>query len=152
MSKIGNWLFGGVLAAVFLGAQKIRVGVSGVFLNGMITTERVPLKVVLYLMNSTIGRVLVRSVSGSLFSGGQVVATINQVINRRINANSYVEQPIYVDIHSKEALQALMANIQGGDINTLSFEFIGEVVIGEQWPVGFKFNRVFTWADIQGML
>ena len=42
--------------------------------------------------------------------------------------------------------------MQSGDINNLSFDFVGEVVVGEQWPVGIKFNKLFTWQDIKRMV
>ena len=95
---------------------------------------------------------LVRSISGALISNGVTVATINQAVNKRMPSKTTVEQSILIDIHSEEALQVLSANIQSGDINNLSFEFIGEIVVGEQWPVGVKFNKVFTWQEIQQML
>ena len=59
---------------------------------------------------------------------------------------------ILINLHNQESLQALFSNIQSGDINNLAFELIGEVVVGEQWPIGFKFNRVFTWSEIRQML
>lgn len=153
LQKIGGWLLGGVAVFSLLGRQQLALGVRGVYLNGMITTQIIPLRVVVWIANKTIiGRVLVRSLSGVLMCNGQTVASISQLINKRIAANSYIEQNIVIDLHAQESLQALFANVQSGSIDNLAFELIGEVVVGEQWPVGIKFNRVFTWADIQKML
>lgn len=153
MSKqksIGKWFIGIGAALAFVARQKLAIYFKGVYLNGIISTELIPLKVVVSLINNTVVGVLVRSISGALISSdGKIVATVNQAINKRIPAHRVVEQGIAVDIHNREALQALMANVQTGDVNNLAFEFIGEVVVGEQWPVGIKFNRVFTWQDIQ---
>ena len=153
LQKIGTWILGGVAALSLLGRQQLALGVRGVYLNGLITTQMIPLRVVVWIANKTIvGRVLVRSLSGVLLCNGQTVASISQLINKRIAANSYIEQDVLVDLHAQESLQALFANIQTGNINNLAFELVGEVVIGEQWPIGIKFNRVFTWAEIQQML
>lgn len=147
------WILGGVAAFGLLSRQRLSFGLRGVYLNGVITTKMIPLRVVVWIANKTIiGRVLVRSLSGVLLCNGQVVASISQLINKRIASNSYIEQDIFVDLHAQESLQALFVNIQSGDINNLAFELVGEVVVGEQWPIGIKFNRVFTWAEIQQML
>ena len=152
LQKIGSWLLGGVAALALLGKQQISFGIRRVTLNGLITTSIIPLNVVVWIANKTIARLLVRSVSGVLLCNGETVASISQLINKRIPANSYVEQGIFVDLHNQEALRALFANVQSGDISNLAFEFIGEVVVGEQWPVGVKFNRVFTWEEIKQTL
>lgn len=153
LQKIGTWILGGVAALSLLGRQHLALGVRGVYLNGLITTQMIPLRVVVWIANKTIiGRVLVRSISGVLMCNGQTVASISQLINKRIAANSFIEQDVLVDLHAQESLQALFANIQTGNINNLAFELVGEVVVGEQWPIGIKFNRVFTWAEVQQML
>lgn len=150
LQKIGGWILGGVAALAFLGSQKLSLGIRGVYLNGLITSQMIPLRVVVWIANKTvIGSVLVRSLSGVLMCNGQTVASISQLINKRIPSNSYVEQSIMVDLHNQEALQALFANIESGDINNLAFELVGEIVVGEQWPIGIKFNRVFTYAEIK---
>lgn len=153
LQKIGGWILGGVAALAFLGSQKLSLGIRGVYLNGLITSQMIPLRVVVWIANKTvIGSVLVRSLSGVLMCNGQTVASISQLINKRIPSNSYVEQNIMVDLHNQEALQALFANIDSGDINNLAFELVGEIVVGEQWPIGIKFNRVFTYAEIKQMV
>ena len=150
--NIGKWLIGIGAAVAFIARQKLSFLVQGVYLNGIITQQLIPIRVAVSLINQTIGSLLVRSISGSLICNGMVVATINQVVNKRIPSRTTVNQNIYIDIHSQEALQALNANIQSGDISNLAFELIGEVVVGEQFPVGIKFNKVFTWQDIQQMI
>ena len=152
LQKIGSWLLGGVAALAFLGKQKLSFGVKSVLLRGAITKDIIPLRVLVWIGNSTIVSVLVRSLSGVLLCNGQTVASIAQPINKRIAANSYIEQAIMIDLHNQESLAALFANVQSGDINNLAFELVGEVVVGEQWPVGIKFNRIFTWSDIQQMI
>lgn len=152
LQKIGSVLLGGAVALMFFGRQKLSFGIKRVALSGVITTQLIPLKVIVYIANKTIASLLVRSLSGVVVCNGETLATVAQPINRRISANSYIEQNINIDLHITETLRALIANIQTGDINNLSFELIGEVVVGEQWPIGIKFNRVFTWAEIQQML
>lgn len=152
LQKIGAWILGGVAALAFFGKQKLSFGIRGVYLNGIITPQMIPLRVVAWIANKTIGSVLVRSLSGVLICDGRTIASIAQLINKRIGANSYIEQNILIDLHNQESLQALFSNIQSGDINNLAFELVGEVVVGEQWPVGLKFNKVFTWQEIQQML
>lgn len=152
LQKIGSWILGGVAALALLGRQKISFGIKDVFLNGIIANGIIPLRVLVWIANETIASVLVRSVSGALICNGEKVANISQMINKRIPANGYVEQGIVVDLYNQESLRALFENVQSGDVNNLAFEFIGEVVIGEQWPVGIKFNRVFTWEDIRRSL
>lgn len=152
LQKIGTYIIGGVAALAFFGRQKISYGIKGIYLNGLITTSMIPLRVVGWLKNSTIASVLVRSVSGVLICNGLKLATIYQPVNKRIRSNSFVEQSFAVDIHAQEALAAFFENVQSGSVTNLAFEFIGEIVVGEQWPVSFKFNKLFTWQDIQGAL
>lgn len=151
-NSIGKLLIGLGAIMAFVSRQRLTFGVKGIFLNGIITPNLIPLKVVVYIANKTIGRLLVRKISGVLVSDGKIVARIDQPINKRIRSNSYIEQALLVDIHTQETLQALFANVQSGDVNNLSFELIGNVVVGEQWPVDIKFNKVFTWKDIQQIL
>lgn len=152
LQKIGSWILGGVAALAIFGRQQLSFGIKGVYLNGLITQQIIPLRVEAWISNNTIGRLLVRSLSGALICNGQSVASIAQTINKRIAPNSYVVQNILIDLHNQETLQALFENVQSGDINNLAFELVGEVVVGEQWPVGIKFNRLFTWSEIQQML
>ena len=49
-------------------------------------------------------------------------------------------------------MSALFQNVMSGDINNLAFELIGSILVGEQWPIELKFNKVFTWKEIQQML
>lgn len=150
--KIGAWLLGLGSAVWFIGKQKISFGVKSVSLNGMITPTLLPLRVVIYLMNKTIGTVLIRSVNAQLVSDGNVIASISQNINRRIPSNSYIEQPIAIDVHLQDTMQALIANIRSGDVNNLSFDLIGEAIVGEQFQVPIKFQTLFTWDDIKDMI
>lgn len=152
LQKIGYWVLGGVAAIALFGKQKISFGLKDIRLAGMITTDIIPIRLVAWIKNETLVSVLVRSMSGVLVCNGQVVASVSQTINKRISSQSYIEQFIYVDLHNQAALAALFENINSGDINNLAFDFIGEVVVGEQWPIGLKFKRLFTWSDIQKML
>ena len=152
LQKIGSYIIGGVTAIAFFGRQKISYGIKGIYLNGLITTEIIPLRIVGWLGNSTIASVLVRSISGVLVCNGYKIATIYQPINKRIRSNSFVEQSFAIDIHNQEALAALFENVNSGSVDNLAFDVIGEIVVGEQWPVSFKFNKLFTWKDIQGAL
>lgn len=152
MRKIGAWFLALSGFVLFFSRQKLSAVVKGVYLNGGITATLIPLRVVVDLINKTIGTVFVRGISGALISDGFVVASVNQQVNKRIRANRVVEQSIFVDIHNQEALNVILANVQTGDVNNLALEFIGEVVVGEQWPVGIKFNKIFTWQDIRKIL
>lgn len=152
LQKIGSLILGGIVAIALFGRQKLSFGIKEVQLGGIITTQIIPLRLVSWISNSTIASVLVRSLSGVLVCNGQPVASISQIINKRIASNSYVEQYIYVNIHNQQAISALFENVQSGNVNNLAFELIGDVTIGEQWPIKLRFNRVFTWSDIQQML
>ena len=152
LQKIGVGILGGAGILALFGKQKLTFGVNGVYLAGVITPEIIPLRVSVWIANKTIASVLVRSLSGVLMCNGQVVATINQLVNKRIKSKSYIEQNVFIDLHNQEALTALFENIGGGDISNLAFELVGEVVVGKQWPVGFKFNRIFTWDEIREMI
>lgn len=152
LQKIGSYILGGVLALALFSRQKISFGIKGVYLNGIITNQTIPLRIVGWLSNSTVASVLVRGISGVLICNGQTVATISQTINKRIKPKTFVQQSFMVNIFNQESLSALFANIQSGDINNLAFELIGEIVVGEQWPVSLKFNKVFTWKEIQQVL
>lgn len=152
LQKIGAVLLSGAGVLAFFRKQRLAFGVNGVYLNGVITASVIPLRVLIWIANKTIGSVLVRSLSGVLMCNGQVVATVAQNINKRIRSNSTIDQNVFIELHNQATLSALFENISSGDISNLSFELVGEVVVGEQWPVGFKFNRVFTWNDIQSAI
>lgn len=152
-SKIGIWMLAVGSLIAFISRQKITFGLKGIYLGGVITSTLIPLKIVLYLWNKTVlGSVLVRSISGALVNDGKVIATVNQVINKRIRSNRYVEQTVLMDIHMQEALQGLFNNVMSGDISNLSFEFVGKIVVGEQYPIDIDFRKLFTWQDIQQIL
>lgn len=150
--KLGKILLGIGAAIAFVGSQRFTFGVKGVYLAGVVTPQLIPLRVVVYLVNKTIGKLMVRSISGELVCEGQRVATINQKVNKRISSGRYIEQGLLVDIHIQESLQALFSNIQSGDITSLSFVFEGKIYVGEQYPVGIRFKKLFTWKDIQKMV
>lgn len=152
-SKIGKLLIGAGAAIAFLSRQKITVGVKGVYLNGLVSESSIPLRVVVYISNRTIlGSLLIRSISGVLVSSGRTVATIDQIVNRRIGAGKYIEHSLLININGVEAMQAIWANIQSGNIQSLAFDLMGEIVVGEQWPVPIRFKKLFTYNEIQQML
>lgn len=148
----GALLSGGALAWLFLKRQTVRVGVRGIYLNGLVSQSTIPLRVAIYLINDTIGSILIRSISCQLISNGLVVATISQNVNKRIAAHSCIDQDIFLTINNREALASLFENIQSGDISNISFTLDGEVVVGEKYPVGVKVNRFFTFEDIKQLL
>lgn len=152
LQKIGSLILGGIVAIALFGRQKLSFNIKAVQLAGIITSQIIPLRLIALISNSTVASVLVRNLSGVLVCNGKPVASIYQLINKRIASNSYVEQYIYLNIHNQPAISALFENVQSGNINNLAFELVGDVTIGEQWPVKLRFNRVFTWSDIQQML
>ena len=58
LQKIGGWILGGVAALALLGRQQLSFGVRGVYLNGLVTSQIIPLRVALWIANKTIGRCL----------------------------------------------------------------------------------------------
>ena len=152
MQNIGAAILGGSLLWMFIKRQSVRVGVRSISLSGLITPNIIPLRVALYLINDTIGSLLIRTLSCQLVSNGMVVATIDQTINKRIAAKSSIEQDVFVDIHNQAALSSLFANIQTGDVTSTSFTLVGEVVVGERYPLSIKIDKLFTWEDIKKMI
>lgn len=152
MRKIGLWVIGGIASIAFVCRQRISFGLKDVYLAGYITNQLIPIRATLWIKNDTIGGVLVRNLTGNLLCNGEVVATINQPINKRLYSGYYVEQTVVINIQSDAALSSLLKNINSGDISNLAFEFVGQVIVGEQFPFAYKFNRVFTWSEIQGAL
>ena len=150
--KIASWVLGIGSAVWFISKQKLSFGVKSVHLGGMITPTLLPLKVIIYLMNGTIGTVLVRKINAQLISDGNVVASIDQKVNRRIRSNTYIEQPIFIDIHLQGTTQALIDNIKTGDVSNLSFDLVGEILVGERFQVPIKFQMLFTWDEIKDMI
>lgn len=152
IQNIGAAILGGSLLWMFIKRQSVRVGVRSISLAGIVTPSVIPLRVALYLINDTIGSLLVRTLSCQLISNGMVVASINQSINKRIPSKSSVNQDVYVNIHNQAALSSLFANVQTGDVTNTSFTLIGEIVVGERYPLTLKINKIFTWEDIKQLL
>lgn len=152
IQNIGAALLGGSLLWMFIMRQSVRVGVRGISLNGLMTLDVIPLRVAIYLINDSIGSILVRSINCQLVSNGLVVASISQNLNKRIPSHGSVEQDLFVDIHNQAALSSFFANVQTGDVTSTSFTLVGEVVIGEHYPLSIKINKLFTWEEIKNML
>lgn len=152
MQTIGAFLFGGSLLCMFLMRQSVRVGVRSISLNGLVTSSIIPLRVAIYLINDSIGSVLIRSINCQLVSNGLVVASISQDLNKRIPSHATIEQDLFVDIHNQAALNSLFTNMQSGDVTSTSFTLIGDVVIGERYPLSIKVNKLFTWEEIKAIL
>ena len=152
IQNIGAAILSGAFIWMFIKRQSVRVGVRSVSLSGMITQNIIPLRVALYLINDTIGSILIRSISCQLVSNGLVVADISQNINKRIAAKSMVDQDIYIDIHNQAVLSSLFTDLQGGDITNTSFTLVGDIVVGERYPFTIKINKLFTWEDIRRLL
>ena len=151
-NKFVKWLIAAGATLAIFARQNITLGVKQVFLSGIATTDVIPLKVVVLLSNNTIVRFLIRSIHIQIVSNGIVVTEISQTINRRIPSMATVQQTLSCNVYNREVINAILANVQSGDINNLSFELVGDVVIGEQWPISVGFSSLFTWDDIKTMI
>ena len=91
--------------------------------------------------------VLVNDIVGEVSLMNIPCAMVNYPVNQRLHAGKTSRLQVNFDVFSKELGEALFANIQTGNINTLLMRFDGYITVkGIQIPI----NREFTFNDIFG--
>lgn len=147
MTKTLGWILVGGAAlwwGVLRGIDAIKIKFEKIRLVG-ITSTSMTMNLSVLVKNPLFVDVLVNDIVGDVYLMGEKCAVVNYPINQRLRGGKTSRLQVYIEVLGQQVGQALWANIQTGNINTLLMRFDGYVTVrGMRIPI----DRQFTLGEI----
>ena len=123
--------FGLAWWGVLRGVNALMVGVKSWQFRGIdLTNGYVDFTINFLIKNPLIVGLTLNRIYGDLFMQGQKVGYINSTYNYYLSGGRTHQIPVGVRIKISQLGAAALANIQSGDIKSLTIAFDGEILIG----------------------
>ena len=106
-----------------------------------LTNGKITLRLNLYIKNPLLVGLTIKGIDGKVYAQGMQVGTVNTTYNYYLAGGHSHILPVLVDLDISQMGQAAWANIQSGDIRTLTVAFDGHVYVGgANVPVPVQFE------------
>lgn len=133
---------------VLRGAQALVVGIRDYYISGVdIANRTVKVTLNVFIKNPLFVGLKLNSISGEVYMQGIGVGSVDMQYNYFLSGRSTHVIPITVELNAHGMTEALLANIQTGDIKTLSASFDGKLYIGK-YNVGVPVRLGVNYDDI----
>lgn len=146
--KIG---LGGLLLyyGILRGARALVVGIKSYsFRNIDLANGTVGLNLNFYIKNPLFVGLTLKGIKGYVYAQGQKVGYINTEINYYLSGGGRTHVvPVVVNLVLGGLADAVLANIQSGDIRTLTVAFDGRLYVGN-WNVGVPLQITLDYNDL----
>lgn len=142
--KIGLGL-GFLWLGVLRGAKGLIVRVKNYTFNSINTDGTISLNLNLLIKNPLLVGVIIKSVIGEVYAQGFKIGDVNTSYNYYIAGGRTHILPVVVNLNFSSISQALLLNIQSGDIKTLTVAFNGELIAGKyNIPIPLQFEMDYN--------
>lgn len=142
--KIGLGL-GLLWYGVLRGAKGLVVRVHDYSFRGVSADGTVSLNLNLSIKNPLLVGLTIKGITGEVYAQGQQIGTVNTSYNYYLAGGYTHILPVIVDLKMGYVLQAAMANIQSGDVKTLTIAFDGKIYVAKySLPVPFQFEMDYN--------
>ena len=133
---------------VLRGAKALQVGLQSYSFSGIdLTNGTVSLTLNIYVKNPLLVGVTLKAVQGDVYVQGEKVGYVNTAIDYYLSGGRTHILPIVVNLTFAGAAKGLIANIQSGDIHTLTMTFDGKVFVGN-YNVGVPVKIDLDYNDL----
>lgn len=134
IAKIGLGI-GLLWLGVLRGAKGLVVRMKSYQFAGLNEDGTVRLILNLLVKNPLLVGLTIKGVKGDVYAQGYQVGIVDTVYDYYLAGGKTHVLPVYVDLNITEAWSALLANINSGDVRTLTIAFNGKIYVGS-WNVG----------------
>lgn len=134
---MGTWwkiAIGGALLyyGVLRGAKGLQVKMYNYEFGGIdLTNGIVKLKLNILVKNPLLVGLVLKSVTGDVYVQGVKAGYVNTVLDYKISGGKTHIIPVVVNLKMSELGQAVVLNIQSGNVNSLSVKFDGRLYVGD---------------------
>ena len=133
---------------ILRGAKALMVGVRDFSFRGLNMTDgTVSLNLNFLIKNPLLVGLKLKGIRGEVYAQGQQVGYINTTIDYYLSGGHTHVVPVVVNLQVAELGQAVMLNIQSGDIRTLTIAFAGKIYVGSQ-NIGVPVDITLNYEDL----
>lgn len=149
-----NWLKIGVGCAllylgVLRGAKGLIVKVSNYSFRGVnLADGTVSLDLNFLVKNPLFVGLKLKAITGDVYAQGQKVGSVNTTVDYYLSGGKSHIIPVVVNLQMANVGQAVLLNIQSGDIRTLTIGFDGKLYVGD-WSVGIPVQIDLNYDDLR---
>ena len=133
---------------VLRGAKGLIVKVHNYAFRGIDTaTGTVQLNLNILVKNPLFVGLTLKGISGEIYAQGQKIGTVNTSIDYYLSGGKTHIIPVVANLTMTGAAQAAMANIQSGNVRTLTVSFDGRIYVGT-WSVPIPVQIDLDYNDL----
>lgn len=133
--------FGLLWYGVLRGAKGLVVKVQNYSFQSISANGTVSLNLNLSIKNPLLVGLTIKGVTGGVYAQGQKIGTVNMSYDYYLAGGYTHVLPVVVNLQMGQIIQAALANMQSGDIHTLTIAFNGKIYVAKySIPVPFQFE------------
>ena len=133
--------FGLLWYGVLRGAKGLVVKVQNYSFHSISADGTVSLNLNLSIKNPLLVGLTIKGVTGDVYAQGQKIGTVNMSYDYYLAGGYTHVLPVVVNLQMGQIIQAALANMQSGDIHTLTIAFNGKIYVAKySIPVPFQFE------------
>lgn len=135
---------------VLRGASALTIGIRGYQLSGVdLVNKTVQVRLNFYIKNPLFVGIKLRGIVGDVYMQGMKVGSINSSYDYFLSGGGKVHSvPVTVTCSMASLGEAMIANIQSGNVQTLTVAFDGSIRIGKN-GVAIPIQKTLDWREIQ---
>ena len=134
--------------AVFRGAKALIVRVKSYSFKSIdLVNKTVSLTINVLIKNPLLVGLTIKGISGTVYAQGVAVGSVDSTFNYYISGGRTHVLPVVVELNLSDINEAVLLNIQSGDIRTLTIAFNGKLQVGN---VGLPLQLDFDYNDLVG--
>lgn len=136
--------------AVLRGASALAVGIRGYQIEGVdLSNGEVRIKLFFYIKNPLLIGVKLQGITGDVYMQSMKVGYVNSSYDYYLSGAKTHVVPVTVVCDIRSLGEAAVANIQSGNIQTLTVAFDGSIVVGSKGIVTIPIQKTLTWEDLR---
>lgn len=141
--------FGLLYYTVLRGVNAITVGIRGAQFVGVdLAKKEVQVKLFFYIKNPLLIGVKLRAITGDVYMQGMKVGYVNSSYDYFLSGGKTQTVPVTVICNIASLSEAMIANIQSGNIQTLTIAFDGYITAGKN-GVALPIQKTIGWNEIK---
>ena len=134
--------------AVLRGVNALTVGVRGCQLAGLdLVSNTVQIRLFFYIKNPLFVGIKLRGIVGDVYMHGMKVGYVNSSYDYYLSGRKTHIIPVTVSCDIASLGEAVITNIQTGNIQTLTVAFDGTIAVGNN-GVKLPLQKTIDWNDI----
>lgn len=151
MNKTGKILLvcGLLYYTIARGVNALDISIRGAQFGGLdLTKKEVQVKLFFYIKNPLLIGIKLRGITGDVYMQGLKVGYVNSSYDYFLSGGRTQTVPVTVTCNIASLSEAMIANIQSGNIQTLTVAFDGYITAGKN-GVALPIQKTIGWNEIK---